>query len=402
MDARRSLFVRAEEIALPECEGWYYDQQTGEIRTLRGNFFRIVGTKGTLCSGDSFETPLVIQDEIGVLGLLARKIDGALHFLMQAKVEPGNEPTVQLSPTAQATYSNYTRSHGGSAPPFAEYFLEERGRVIVDSLKYEQCSRYIAKRNRNIIMTTDEDIPETDTHFYVTPGKIARLMPTGAVMMDTRTLLAMFPFREQGSSGELETRLDDYIRSHPFERRLCRLDELDGWGFDGSGFSSDGAPFGIVFRQVEIAGSEVRHWCQPLLSGIGGVYGSYVRDNGGETEFLCRIVSEPGCPSGALIGPAVFCEKGLPCDRFGREFSDALERRDNVVFDMTLSEEGGRFWREKNRYALVRYRSGQIPDDAFWVSDGELAAAIAQSNVCDIQLRSLYGLYHLMNREESP
>ena len=34
---------------------------------------------------------------------------------MQAKVEPGNINSIQLSPTLQATRSNYTKAHGGIA-----------------------------------------------------------------------------------------------------------------------------------------------------------------------------------------------------------------------------------------------------------------------------------------------
>ena len=49
-------------------------------------------------------------------------IDGRLYFLMQAKVEPGNVNKYQISPTIQATKSNFTRAHGGKTPLFFDYF----------------------------------------------------------------------------------------------------------------------------------------------------------------------------------------------------------------------------------------------------------------------------------------
>ncbi|MCR5042358.1 MAG: NDP-hexose 2,3-dehydratase family protein [Clostridia bacterium] len=396
MENRRSLFVCASGIPLSECDGWGYDARTGSIRTPAGNFFRIVGATGVLCSGESFAQPLLIQDETGILGLLARKIRGVWHFLVQAKIEPGNENIVQLSPTAQATYSNYTRSHGGAAPPFAEFFLEKRGRVAADTVQYEQCSRYLAKRNRNMILLTEEDVPESYSHFYVTLAQLARFMPTGAVNLDVRLLLSLFPFSPKADCSGLEKRLSGYISAHPFRRELCGLEKLADWGFDGSGFSCRRtAPFGIVFRRVRIDGREVPCWCQPLMAGGGGLYGCYVRQNGDEPEFLCRVVSEPGCRDGALIGPAVFTEPGGAGDEFSACFENALSRGDGVLFNAELPEDGGRSWHEKNRYALIMHAGEPIPDDAFWAGAGEIAGAIAETDVCSMQLRSLYALYYL-------
>ena len=38
-------------------------------------------------------------------------------YLLQAKVEPGNINKIQISPTVQATRSNYLRIHGGKTIP---------------------------------------------------------------------------------------------------------------------------------------------------------------------------------------------------------------------------------------------------------------------------------------------
>ena len=54
------------------------------------------------------------QPEIGILGILTRLTGGAREYLMQAKQEPGNVDGAQVSPTLQATFSNYTQAHGGS------------------------------------------------------------------------------------------------------------------------------------------------------------------------------------------------------------------------------------------------------------------------------------------------
>lgn len=42
------------------------------------------------------EQPIIIQPEIGYLGIICREINGVLHFLMQAKIESGNVNCVKF------------------------------------------------------------------------------------------------------------------------------------------------------------------------------------------------------------------------------------------------------------------------------------------------------------------
>ena len=41
--------------------------------------------------------PIINQPEIGFLGFITKEFNGILHFLVQAKVEPGNVNNVQIS-----------------------------------------------------------------------------------------------------------------------------------------------------------------------------------------------------------------------------------------------------------------------------------------------------------------
>ena len=64
---------------------------------------------------------------------------------MQAKIEPGNINYVQLSPTLQATKSNYQKVHKGKNPTHLEYFLAEDKNIILDQLQSEQGARFLKK-----------------------------------------------------------------------------------------------------------------------------------------------------------------------------------------------------------------------------------------------------------------
>ena len=70
-----------------------------------------------------------------------------MYFLVQLKVEPGNINYIQLSPTIQATRSNFLAAHGGKSVPFLEYFRYgnkgEKSKILVDQLQSEQGSRFL-------------------------------------------------------------------------------------------------------------------------------------------------------------------------------------------------------------------------------------------------------------------
>src|SRR4051794_8763718 len=130
-----------ERIPFDDLDGWSFDWRTGNLAHQSGRFFSAEGleVRGHPGPVPNWTQPIIIQPEIGILGILTKEFDGVLHCLMQAKMEPGNSNVIQLSPTVQATRSNYTRVHAGNETPYLEYFRAPRkGRVLVDSLQSEQ------------------------------------------------------------------------------------------------------------------------------------------------------------------------------------------------------------------------------------------------------------------------
>ena len=80
-------------------------------------FFKIIGIKvKTNYYRKNWDQPIIVQNEIGILGII--KNTKTNKYLLQAKVEPGNVNKIQISPTVQATKSNYSRIHGGKNIPF--------------------------------------------------------------------------------------------------------------------------------------------------------------------------------------------------------------------------------------------------------------------------------------------
>ena len=132
---------------------------------------------------------------------------------MQAKIEPGNLNVVQLSPTLQATRSNYTRVHGGKSPTYLEYFNGEKNVIVlVDQLQSEQGARFLHKRNRNIIVEVDEneEIEVKSNFIWVSLGQIKELLRyPNVVNMDSRTVISCIKF---GSYSERSLKLLDRVK----------------------------------------------------------------------------------------------------------------------------------------------------------------------------------------------
>ena len=135
---RRANQFTVHRIPFDELVGWRFEDGTGNLVHDSGKFFSVEGLDVHTDWGDrgAWMQPIINQPEIGILGIVVKEFDGILHCLMQAKMEPGNLDSVQLSPTVQATRSNYTGVHRGRSIRYLEYFLPPRRGDVSASVVY--------------------------------------------------------------------------------------------------------------------------------------------------------------------------------------------------------------------------------------------------------------------------
>lgn len=191
----------AEEIPIKDTEGWYTDKKTGNIYHESGKFFSIVGMKAfsKRREVEGWCQPILKQPEVGILGIITKKFGGVLHFLMQAKDEPGNIDGVQISPTLQATKSNYTRVHKGALPLFFDYFEDvdrDKRKVLYKKLQSEEGGRFLQKHNLNVVIEIGEDevISCPDNFIWMTLYQLKRLMEFEDIVNScTRSIIACLP-----------------------------------------------------------------------------------------------------------------------------------------------------------------------------------------------------------------
>ncbi|MCM3386867.1 NDP-hexose 2,3-dehydratase family protein [Ureibacillus chungkukjangi] len=428
-EQNRALEVKIEKIHLEDSDFWIYAD--GRIGNKSNSFFSISGIRqfqnGILVN----EQPIILQDEIGFLGIICKEINGVFHFLMQAKIEPGNINKVQISPTIQATKSNFTQRHGGRKPAFLDYFLNAKPHeIIVDQIQSEQSSRFYKKRNRNVILCIDAPIEESSYHKWMTLGQLKKLMRyDNLVNMDTRTVLSCIPFSLMTLEAEelkklepscndqsllhslsgvanhheitnLFSYINDYKMFYETENQLVELYSLEHWYMENGSFVCEHpSPFEIIFCDISIEGREVKNWTQPLFKAKGiATFGLICCEVNGTKEFLVKATPEIGCFDGIELGPtiqqeAVHDEKE---DAITKLFYKKLSSHEGITIDVLLSEEGGRFYHEQNRNIIIELTNEEIPSDLpsgyFW-SDFKTLNTLTQVNNClNIQLRNLLSL----------
>ncbi len=430
-EKNRSLKVNITRNKLTDSDFWLYDEERGEIRSKNSSFFQIRGLRQFKNGEMTLEQPILIQDEIGYLGIICKEIDGVPKFLMQAKIEPGNVNKIQISPTIQATKSNFTQKHGGKKPAYLDYFLNASPEnIIVDQIQSEQSSRFFGKRNRNIIIMTYDEVDVLPSHRWFTLGQIKQLMRyDNLVNMDTRTVLSCIPFSMfSPTADELselekafmdkalfrsmfgETNREDFTRVFHYindmkmlnsrETRFVPLTELSSWEFTDEGITHKiGYPFRVIFCDIEIEGREVTHWTQPLFEAVGKAFfglASAVFDS--KRKFLVKAKPEAGCFDRLELAPTVQLEAGAPeteRDEVVRRFFELCEDKARVKTDVILSEEGGRFYHEQNRNVVLYAEPedfGKLPEGYFWLDYKTLNCMTQFNNCLNIQLRNLLSL----------
>lgn len=428
----KTVAVDIRKSKLSESSFWFYDELQGTIHSQNNSFFSIVGFEKQVENGTVIRQPMILQQEIGFLGIICKEIDGVIHFLMQAKIEPGNLNKIQLSPTIQATKSNFTQKHGGARPPYLEYFEQaSRYEIVVDQIQSEQSSRFYKKRNRNILIRVEEEIPVLPSHKWMTLRQIKALMRVdNLVNMDTRTVLSCIPFcklqlsqaqdeelkhlcsnpalyrsiftpSEQNLLPNLYQYINNYKMFQNTQGSLVPLHQLEGWSMEDDKIACQSPyPYQVIFCDIAIEGREVKQWTQPLFEAMGiATFGLICCEQDGVQKFLVRATPELGCFDGLELGPTVQQEavpmpghRETEIDRF---FFARLSQGKGVFFDHLLSEEGGRFYHEQNRNVLMQIAPEelpQLPEGYFWADYRTLNELVQINNTLNIQLRNLLSL----------
>jgi oxidase EvaA len=387
----------------------------GSITHSTGGFFSIVGLEiPSECSGGSLRyQPFIHQPEIGILGILVTEREGKKQMLVQAKTEPGNPCGIQLAPTFQCTRSNYTCRHGGLRAPFYAFFSGFGQRnSLCNSLQSEQGSRFVGKFNRNIMVEVEEndidlEAPSCSAWRWMSVKNISHLISNDFLFnTDFRSVLATsdwsilvdggVPFAVFKDRNGIGPALYESYHRSPDSRRIAQLiswlesgksadnydasliplTEMKDWKVESEGiYRSDKRFVAVRYYLVTARDREVPEWSQPLVtSEVPGINPLVMRERKGVMHLLAHLSREPG------FGQR--CQISLPFQQFPGERNSTAQRHldicmasSDILVDCLQSEEGGRFFHERNRYLLLRLNAEldlDRPEEYEWLTLAEI------------------------------
>lgn len=424
-------------VPLENLVGWQFDSVTGNLGHSSGKFFLIEGLNVKIKTDDTtqcWQQPIVNQPEIGILGFLAKKIDGTMHLLVQAKMEPGNINFTQISPTVQATRSNYRQAHGGQRPEYIEYFLDIKvGRILLDQLQSEQGTRYLNKRNRNMVLQLPDDYPlsHSEEYMWITVGQLQKLMRfSNLVHLDCRSILGSVVYRPNIWQSESYTERPlnsfsaqvgssviaaDEQAEHDMPSVLswltrvrCEievdattipLNQVANWSLIGGKIKHvSNRFFSVIGVEVTASNREVKGWCQPLICSIdGGIIGLLAQIRNGILHFLIQARAEPAVIDMVELAPTVQCTPenyqnvtNFDMPSFISIFQSATSQQ--IRFDSMLSDEGGRFYRSQQRHLVVELNENltvELPVNYCWMTLKQIQSFAQYGCNLNIELRSI-------------
>ncbi len=143
-------------INLDKCKDWFFDKHSNLYHKSH-QFFKVMGVETKGASGrevKSWSQPILTQKHGGVLAFISRQTNKyGTQFLIDAKIEPGDDSIIKISPSFQATQSNMNKAHGGKRPKFYDIVVQNKGAdLIYYTIHNEEGARFWKKSNWNVIV----------------------------------------------------------------------------------------------------------------------------------------------------------------------------------------------------------------------------------------------------------
>jgi len=202
--------------------------------------------------------------------------------------------------------------------------------------------------------------------------------------------------RQRAGCEELLAWLEEHRRAAQLRSEKVGLSEAMKARFGDPSVTDGRLEDQIALLKITLHEREVKTWCQPLMfDRTEQLCGLVIRRAATGFEALVQAVEEPGIVDSVQLGPTVQTDVSRsrpdpPEQGYRASFERRLERQ-QILFDVVLSEEGGRFFRDQRRYAAVLSEDGHphTPAENWrWASLSDLKQAIETPNVVNIFART--------------
>ena len=349
----------------------------------------------------------MVQNENGILGIIRKKINNQYKYLLQAKLEPGNINKLQLSPTVQATESNYRRVHGGRKTQFLEYFINKN--FLIKSKQSEQGLRYLNKFNTNYLVETKKKINLPKRFKWFSKSELCYLIKKkNLINMDTISVFSCSIQKEKNenlinSDIVLKKWIIKQKRKYKISHKIIDIKKIKNWKFTkNTFFNSKKRHFSIIGLGIKSNCREVDNWDQPIIAGKKlGFAGFIIKNFNGTTHYLCRFILKPGLKGGKISCSANFSDindfrKNLNIPSYEKKIINFFFKKKEFLYNNIHSDEGGRFYHTQIKRVIVQddnQLKNNLDSRFIWVSHNQFIDLI-KDRMVDIEARLLFTCFN--------
>ena len=397
------IFVKRKR--LTDLKDWNISEK--EIIHKTKNFFQIIGIRVfTNFNKKTWDQPIMVQNENGILGIIRKKFNKENKYLLQAKVEPGNINGVQLAPTVQATESNYKRVHGGKKTEFLQYFLKKK--FIIKSKQSEQGLRYLNKFNTNYLVDIKNNfrLPKYFRWFSKTELNYLLKQPN-LINMDTLSVFSCAIQKNQKeklikNNKKLKEWFSKHNKRYKIRQYKIPIVNLKNWRIKKNIFYNlKKRHFSIIGLNIKSNSREVKVWDQPIIAGKKGFAGFIVKDFEGTKHYLCRFILKPGLKGGKISCSANFSDikdykNNLNIPSYERKIIGFFFKKKKYLYNELHSDEGGRFHHTQIKRVVLKSDNKiekKLNSKFIWISHNQFVNLI-EKKMIDIEARLLFACYN--------
>lgn len=187
--------IKTRRIPLSRLRDWVEDDE-GIHHLAAGEHFAVLGVAVAASNREvaRWDQPMIGWPRTGLVGFLCQRKRGVLHFVVQARLEPGNTSGIELAPTLQCTPETCGPVPATSEIPFHDAIaLAPPSRTRWRSDQSEEGGRYFRCVNTHVVVEADpgEPVELPPDYAWMTLGQVmAGIRHGGLCNAECRSLVS--------------------------------------------------------------------------------------------------------------------------------------------------------------------------------------------------------------------
>ena len=376
-------------------------------------FFNIIGLRVTsnFYRHKTWDQPIIYQNEAGILGIIRRNFGKQPEYLMKANLEPGNINKLQISPTVQATKSNYTRVHGGKKIDYLNYFLKMK-KWIVNTKQSEQGFNYLLKKNNNILIKSNVKIKAHNPYKWIKRDDLISMIKKKNILnMQTLSVFSCSISKDSYdrpiiSLAKINQWIKKMNRKYYIKVKKINLISMKNWIFDKKKiYHNKNSYFAIIGIDVFAKSREVSHWSQPIIQHSSTHFAGFITKRFNSTiHYLVKFIVEPGYKSGSITcsvktSNIVNFKKNKNLSTKSKLLLKKYffnKKNSSIKYDGIQSHEGGRFYKSQIRYMVIEINNKQdikLDENYKWISQNQMIGLI-KKGLLDVEARLCFACHN--------